>query len=73
MIEVSIEVGSSAIRTEMAVRAESILQALSIARNRYPGDAVRVVFPIEPETFFVEDHTARARIARFEQPEMIVA
>lgn len=73
MIQVSIEVDSGAIRTEMAVRAESILQALSKAGNRYPSAALKVVFPIEPETFFVEDHVARASIAEFDQPERIVA
>jgi hypothetical protein len=58
MIEVSIEVGSGAICFETAVRAESIRQALSIAGDRYPGSELRVMFPIKPETFFVEELAA---------------
>ena len=58
MIEVSIQVGSSDICSEMAVRAESIRQALSIAGNRYAGSDLRVVFPIKPAAFFVKDVAA---------------
>jgi hypothetical protein len=54
MIEVSIEVGSGDISCEMVIRAGSIRQALSIAGDRHPGRDLRVVFPIKPETFFVE-------------------
>jgi hypothetical protein len=54
MIEVSIEVGSGDFCREMVIRARSIRQALSIAGDRHPGRDLRVVFPIKPETFFVE-------------------
>ena len=54
MIEVSIQVGSGDICYEIAIRAGSIRQALSMAGDRYPGRDLRVVFPIKPETFFVE-------------------
>jgi hypothetical protein len=53
MIMVSIEVRSASARFRITVGAEGIEQALSLARRRYPGDELRVVFPIEPETFFV--------------------
>jgi len=62
MIEVSIEVGSSDICSEMVIRAASIRQALSIAGDRYPGRDLRVVFPIKPETFFVEDLVTPAEL-----------
>jgi hypothetical protein len=29
--------------------------AVDIAKVHYPGAAVRVVFPLDPETFFVQD------------------
>jgi hypothetical protein len=53
MIMVSIEVRSASARFRVKVGAEGIEQALSLTRRRYPGDEIRVVFPIEPETFFV--------------------
>jgi hypothetical protein len=36
------------------VRAESITRAVSTIERRHPGRTVRVVFPIDPEDFFVE-------------------
>ena len=58
MVRVSIEVDSGAARFGLAVRAESIRQALSIAEVLYPGADARVVFPIDPEGFFDEDPAA---------------
>jgi hypothetical protein len=69
MIAVSIEVGSGAISLQVAVRAQSIRQALSLAGARYPGSDLRVVFPIQPETFFVEDLAAAAEL--IEVPESV--
>jgi len=37
------------------VQAESIREAVNITRRRYPGRDVRVIFPIDPETFFIDD------------------
>jgi hypothetical protein len=69
MIEVSIQVGSSDVCFEIAVRAESIRQALSIAGDRYAGSDLKVVFPIKPETFFVKDLAAAAEM--IEIPEYV--
>ena len=54
MIKVSVEVhkGETPVRT--VVRAESITRAISAIERRHPGRKVRVVFPIDPEEFFVE-------------------
>ena len=41
----------------MRVRAGSIRRALEIAEEQNPGCALRVVFPLDPETFFVRDAT----------------
>ena len=38
----------------VAVCAESIRQAVQMVEDRYPGRAVGVAFPIEPESFFME-------------------
>ena len=58
MVRVFIEMESGAACFSLAVQAESIGQALGIAEALYPGAHARVVFPIEPEGFFVEDSGA---------------
>ena len=41
--------------TTLAVKAENILRALEIAGEQNPGCALNVVFPLDPDTFFVLD------------------
>jgi hypothetical protein len=53
MVEVSVEVCSGDSSFMTAVRAESIQRADEIARNLYPDSDVKVVFPIDPDRFFV--------------------
>ena len=67
MVRVSIEVDTGAARFGLAVRAESIGRALSLAETLFPGADVRLVSSIEPEGFFVEDPAARPGPVR---PEM---
>jgi hypothetical protein len=62
MVKVSMEVCSGAARFAVGVQAESIQRAVSLVRVRYPKGNVRVKFPIEPESFFVEDAAARRGI-----------
>ncbi len=69
VVRVSIEVGSDTARWGVVVRAESIGRALSIAEAFYPGTDVRLVFPIEPEGFFVEDPAATPGPVRLEMLE----
>ena len=58
MVRVSIKVEcGEAEPTTLAVRAENILRALEIAGERNPGCALNVVFPLDPDTFFVRDDT----------------
>lgn len=52
MIRVVVEVREDAALSTLEVRAESIGQALNIARGGLPEREVRVVFPIEVEGFF---------------------
>jgi hypothetical protein len=59
MVKVSIEVRSGAARFCVGVRAESIERAVSLVEKRFPGRNVKVSFPIEPESFFVEGSAAR--------------
>ena len=54
MIKVSMEVRDGAALSRTTVQAESIREAVSITRGRYPGREVRVIFPIDAENFFIE-------------------
>ncbi len=55
MIRISVEVSSSAACMRVMVQAESIERALAIARRHNPGKECRVIFPLDPEMFFVRD------------------
>ena len=55
MIRISIEVRSGTARFKVSAQAESIEGALEIAKRYNPGKECKVVFPIDPEGFFVED------------------
>jgi hypothetical protein len=54
MIKVSMEVREGAALSIATVQAESIREAVSITRERYPGREVRVIFPIDAQDFFIE-------------------
>jgi hypothetical protein len=71
MIEVSIEVGNGAARFGVAVRAESSRRAVETVKTRYPDADVRVVYPIDPEAFFVREPAASACSFEFEMPESV--
>jgi hypothetical protein len=45
------------------VRAESIARALEVAGEQNPGRALHVVFPLDPDTFFVRDASEGVEIA----------
>jgi hypothetical protein len=61
MIRISVQVSSGAARFRVAVQAESIERALENVERRYPNKVCQVTFPIDPETFFVEDSVASVR------------
>lgn len=67
MIQISIQVGGASFRA--AVRAESIERAVSLAGAQYPGSEVKVLFPIDPETFFAGDRSPAGRSIFLEMPE----
>jgi hypothetical protein len=58
MVKVSIEVHDRTARFIVAVKAQSIQQAQRILQARHPASVVRVKFPIDPGSFFVEDCAA---------------
>jgi len=61
MIRISVRVRSGTARFGVAVQAESIERALESVSRQYPGKVCEVTFPIDPETFFVEDSVASVR------------
>ena len=61
MIRISVQVSSGAVGFKVMAEAESIERALEIVARQNPGKECEVVFPIDPETFFVEDSVAPVR------------
>lgn len=57
MIRIHIEVRSEGSCFRATVCAISIERALALANAHYPEGDIRVMFPIEPESFFVRDGT----------------
>ena len=58
MVQVSIEVHNGTARFTVAVKAQSVQQALSIVAARPPSSVAGVTFPINPASFFEEDSAA---------------
>ena len=74
MIGVAIEVVSSdAARLRVLIQAESIRRAVSVVETVYPKADVRVLYPIEPETFFVRDTATSTGMVEFERPKSVVS
>ena len=61
MIKISVQVSSDTARFRVTAQAESIERALEIVARQNPGKECEVTFPIDPETFFVEDSVATLR------------
>jgi hypothetical protein len=53
MICVTVEIREGALTYRAQITAPSIEQALRIAGDGKPGRRVRLVFPIDPEAFFI--------------------
>jgi coproporphyrinogen III oxidase-like Fe-S oxidoreductase len=45
----------------VAIQAESIERTLENVARQCPGKVCEVTFPMDPETFFVEDSAANVR------------
>jgi hypothetical protein len=59
VVRVSIEVRSGAARFRVGIRASNIRRAVSLAKGLYSASDVKVIFPIDPEGFFIEDPFAK--------------
>jgi hypothetical protein len=61
MIMISVQVSSGTARFRVMVQAESIERALEIVTRQNPSKECELKFPIDPETYFVEDSVATVR------------
>ena len=61
MIQVSVEVREGGAPFRVAVQAESIGMAVGIVEERHPSSDLRVVFPIDPEEYFLEGSQSAGR------------
>ena len=71
MVRVSVEVREGDDLREVTVYAASISQAVGQARERFPGRAVRVVFPIDGEEFFGGRETEAAGTEDLDRPRLL--
>jgi hypothetical protein len=55
MIRIVVEIREGALTYRTRVTAPSIERALKIAGGEKPGRRVSLIFPIEPEVFFVTE------------------
>ena len=72
MIIVTVEVGSRVQRFRLTLCAPSIERAMSMAKARYPDSEVKLLFPIDPDTFFAKDAADIAEQIRLEVPTSAV-
>ncbi len=63
MIGVTVEISEGVLTRWVWITAPSIEQALKIASEGKPGRRVRLVFPIDPERFFVSGDSGRREAA----------
>jgi hypothetical protein len=72
MVKVSVEVRKGTAHFRVGVQARSIRRALGVVGARYPNGEDRVMFPIEPEGFFVNG-SAVAEMVEPEHPKQMAA
>lgn len=68
MVRVTVEVSNGAACCKVTVQAQSIQRAVEIVEELNTGSDFRVTFPIDPETFFIEDPAARPGLIEQEEP-----
>jgi hypothetical protein len=69
VVKVSIEVRSGAAHFRVGVQASNIQRAVNIVKGLYSASDVRVIFPIDPEGFFIEDPFAKEGIVQRGMPQ----
>jgi hypothetical protein len=69
MVRVAIEVRSGVARFRVGIQASSIQRVVSLAQRVYSASDVGVIFPIDPEGFFVEDVLAEEGLIEGSKPQ----
>ena len=64
MVSISVQINHGAARFRVRVQASSIQRAVDLVRGFYSASDVKVVFPIDPEGFFVEDASPKKDYSR---------
>jgi hypothetical protein len=73
VVRVLVEVRRGAARFKVGVQASSIRRAVDLVKGFYSASDVKVVFPIDPESFFVEETLAKEGLverAKFQEEEL---
>ena len=60
MVGVLIDVVDGDFHVLVSVRTESIRRSLELVKRKYSGCEARVVFPLDPESFFAANPSAEA-------------
>ena len=63
MICVTVEMREGAVTRRVQITAPSIERAMKMAGYGKPGRRVRLLFPIDPEAFFVPEDSGRREAA----------
>jgi hypothetical protein len=71
MIQIVLEVRTGAARFRVSARAASIQRAVSLAGARYPGGEVRLILPVESDTFFAEAVPGEKESIAVQMPESL--
>jgi hypothetical protein len=73
MVKVSVEVRSGSARFRVSVQVENVHRALGLVGGRYPHCEVRLVFPVEPEGFFVSEPSVPTSATGYQQTYEVAA
>jgi len=68
MVSISVQIDHGAARFRVRVQASSIRRAVDLVKGFYSASDVKVVFPIDPEGFFVEDALAKEGLLERVEP-----
>jgi hypothetical protein len=63
MIRVTVEVREGTLTRRVRISAPSIERARRIAGDGMPGHRVRLIFPIDPEAFFIPEDSRHREAA----------
>jgi hypothetical protein len=69
VVRVSIEVRSGTDCFKVRIQASDIQRAVSLVQSFYSACDVRIIFPIDPEAFFVQDAFAKEGLIEGGRPQ----